>query len=84
MKVLGRWPTVGFALLALVLGVVSGVVAILIMMPATRAVRSDATTLAVFLLVSTAVLVYTLMLASRRTVQRARLPWARYSAPAAY
>jgi membrane protease YdiL (CAAX protease family) len=69
MKVLGRWATVGFAVLAVVLSAVIAAVttveAMRIMMPAKAPARFDGTTAAVFGLVWYSVLLITLMLASR-------------------
>jgi CAAX protease family protein len=66
-ELMSRWATVGFAILATMLGAVIALVAARIMMPAYKSVRSDGTTLAVLELVSTPVQVVTLMLASRRS-----------------
>ena len=72
MKVLGRWATVGFAVLAFVLSVVIAVAAVRTMLPAPKSFDlqrriSDGTRFAVISLVSTPVMVVTLMLASRRS-----------------
>jgi membrane protease YdiL (CAAX protease family) len=72
MKVLGRWATVGYAILAVVLGAAITAVARRYMMPTTQIFDlqrriSDGTNLAFVTLVSTPVLVLTLMLASRRS-----------------
>jgi membrane protease YdiL (CAAX protease family) len=69
MKVLGRWVTVGFAILAFVLSAAIGVVVAIqimtLMMSAKIPNRFDGTTLAVFSLVYYPVLVVALVLASR-------------------
>jgi hypothetical protein len=66
MKVLGRWVTIGFAVLAVFLGdvvvVISGYAA-----AATHSSISDATGYAVAKLIAAAVGIATLMLASRRS-----------------
>jgi membrane protease YdiL (CAAX protease family) len=65
---MSRWSTVGFAVLAVVLGFVAAVgalVALRIMMPAFKPGRADGTTVAVLLLVSNLVQGVTIMLASR-------------------
>ncbi len=67
MKVLSRWATVGFAILAVVLGGVIAAVAMAIMIWATKTSISGGTSFAVFYLVFTPVQVVTLMLASRRS-----------------
>jgi len=72
MKVLGRWATVGFAVLAFVLGSVAAWEAARFIVPATQNLDlhgriSDGTRLAVVSLVSTPVMIITLMLASRRS-----------------
>ncbi len=72
MKVLGRWATVGYAILAVVLGAAITAVARRYTMPTTQIFDlqrriSDGTNLAFVTLVSTPVLVLTLMLASRRS-----------------
>jgi hypothetical protein len=68
MKVLGRWATVGYAILAVVLGAAIAAVARKYMMPTTQIFDlqriSDGTNLAFVTLVSTPVLVLTLILAS--------------------
>jgi uncharacterized protein len=70
-KVLGRWATVGFAILAsvptAVIAGVIGVVAMRIMMPAKKPVRFDGTTLAIVSLIFNPLLVVALMLSSRRS-----------------
>jgi uncharacterized protein len=70
-KVLGRWATIGFAVLAFVLSaVIAGVIAVVvmrIMMPAKTPARFEGTPLAVFSLVFYPLLVVRLMLASRRS-----------------
>jgi membrane protease YdiL (CAAX protease family) len=72
MKVLGRWATVGFAVLAVVLGAAVSWVAVRFMIPATRNLDlygriSNGTWLAVVSLASTPVTIIALMLASRRS-----------------
>jgi len=72
MKVLGRWATVGFAVLAFVLGSVAAWEAARFIVPATQNLDlhgrvSDGTRLAVVSLVSTPIMIITLMLASRRS-----------------
>jgi membrane protease YdiL (CAAX protease family) len=67
MKVLSRWATLGFAVLAFVLGVVIAAVAMWTMMPAEIPARVDGTTFAVVSLLSTTVWGVTLTLASRRS-----------------
>lgn len=73
MKILGRWATVGFAILAIVLGFVAAVVAVAVavklgfVMPGTRMRGSNGTVLAVVSLVLYPVVIITLMLASRRS-----------------
>src|SRR5713101_5184532 len=67
MKVLGRWATIGLAVLAFVLGTVIGAVAVLIVVPASQNFdrSSEGSSYAVAWLVSNPVYVVTLMLASR-------------------
>jgi len=72
MKVLGRWATVGFAVLAVVLGAVVSWAAVRFTIPATRNLdlygrMSNGTRQAVILLASAPVMIITLMLASRRS-----------------
>jgi len=72
MKVMGRWATVGFAVLAFVLGIVAALVAARFMVPATQNLDlygrlSNGTRLAVISLASAPVMIITAMLASRRS-----------------
>ena len=72
MKVIGRWATVGFAVLAVVLGAAVASVAVRFMTPATQNLDlygriSNGTRLAVVSLAFAPVMIITLMLASRRS-----------------
>jgi membrane protease YdiL (CAAX protease family) len=67
---MSRWATVGFAILAVVLGFVAAVgalAALQIMMPAYKLGDANGTTIAVFSLIFNLVQIVTLMLASRRS-----------------
>src|SRR5215467_13120281 len=72
MKVMSRWATVGFSVLAVVLGAVVSWEVVRFTIPDTQNLDlyghiSNGTRLAVFSLASTPVMITTLMLASRRS-----------------